>query len=245
MKRSINIVALAFATGVILLSSLAVAQEAKTKKPKPKTKKTPAHFTPPEVQEGLPNVLLIGDSISIGYMIPTREALAGQANVWRPTVNCGPTTRGVESVDQWLGDRKWDVIHFNFGLHDLKYMGPNNENLADPKAETSHQQVPIDQYVANLKQIAERLKKTGATVIFCETTPVPEGCKGRVVGDSVKYNEAARKAMQEIGDVEIDPLYSFAKEHAEQKPANVHYSAAGSSKLAEQVASVIRAAIKK
>lgn len=245
MKRPIHIAAFVFAIGLVLLSSLAVAQEAKTKKPKSKTKKTPAHFTPPEVQEGLPNVLLIGDSISIGYMIPTRKALAGQANVWRPTTNCGPTTKGVESVEKWLGDRKWDVIHFNFGLHDLKYMGPNNENLADPKAESSHQQVPIEQYVVNLKQIAERLKETGATVIFCETTPVPEGCKGRVVGDSIKYNEAARKAMQEVGDIEINPLFAFAKEHADQRTSNVHYSVEGSSKLAEQVASVVLAAIKK
>ena len=118
---------------------------------------------PPQVQDGLPNVLLIGDSISIGYTVMVREALAGEANVFRPLTNCGPTTKGLESLDQWLGDRKWDVIHFNFGLHDLKYMGPNNENLADPHAETSHQQVPIEQYAANLKQIANRLKKTGAT----------------------------------------------------------------------------------
>ncbi len=101
---------------------------------------------------------------------------------------------GLESLESWLGDRKWDVIHFNFGLHDLKYMGPNNENLADPKAKGSHQQVPIDQYAANLKQIAERLKKTGATVIWCETTPVPEGSRGTRRGRFGKrYNDAAAK----------------------------------------------------
>lgn len=229
---------------VAILAALVVAVPAQAQK-NGTTKKTPAHFLPPEVQADLPHVLLIGDSISIGYMMPTREQLKGVANVWRPTTNCGPTTKGLESVDKWLGDRKWDVIHFNFGLHDLKYMGPNNENLADPKAETSHQQVPLDKYVANLKQIAKRLKQTGATVIFCETTPVPEGCKGRVVGDSKVYNEAARKAMEEIGGIEIDPLFQFALDHAEQKPANVHYSAAGSAKLAEQVASSVKAALQK
>jgi acyl-CoA thioesterase-1 len=187
---------------------------------------------------------LIGDSISIGYMQATRKQLAGEANVWRPPTNCGPSTRGLESLDDWLGDRKWDVIHFNFGLHDLKYMGPNNENLADPKGETSHQQVPIDQYVANLKKIAERLKKTGATVIWCETTPVPEGAAGRVVGDSKRYNKAAAKAMAEVGGIEIDRLYDHALNHAEQKKANVHYSQAGSEKLAEQVAASVRAALK-
>ncbi|MFK8111108.1 MAG: SGNH/GDSL hydrolase family protein [Rubripirellula sp.] len=239
------IVQISFASICVLLFCLPVfGQEAKPKKAA-KARKVPAHFLPPEVQEGLPHVLLIGDSISIGYMQATREQLKGVANVWRPKTNCGPTTRGLESVDEWLGDRRWDVIHFNFGLHDLKYMGANGENLADPKADTSHPQVPIDQYVANLKKIAERLKKTGATVIFCETTPVPEGCKGRVVGDSLRYNEAAAKAMKEVGGVEIDPLFEFAKQHADQRPANVHYSAAGSAKLAEQVARSVKSALKK
>lgn len=205
-------------------------------------RKNPA-FQPPEVQEGLPNVLLIGDSISIGYMLATRKELSGEANVWRPPTNCGPSTRGLESLESWLGDRKWDVIHWNFGLHDLKYLGPKGENLADPKSETSRQQVPVEKYKANLRKIAERLKKTGAKVIWCETTPVPEGAMGRVVGDSKRYNEAAAEVMAEVGGIEIDPLYKFALKFADmQKEANVHYTAEGSAKLAEQVATSVRCA---
>ena len=34
-------------------------------------------------------------------------------------------TAGLTGIDEWLGDDPWDVIHFNWGLHDLKYMGPN------------------------------------------------------------------------------------------------------------------------
>jgi acyl-CoA thioesterase-1 len=216
------------------------------KKPaRPARKPNPAFQPPPHIDPKLPNVLLIGDSISIGYMLPVREQLSGEANVFRPNTNCGPSTRGLESLEAWLGDRKWDVIHFNFGLHDLKYLGPNNENLADPKAKTSHQQVPPEQYAANLKQIAQRLKKTGAAVIWCETTPVPRGAAGRVVGDSAKYNQIAATVMAEVGGIQIDPLFAFAQEHAEQRPANVHYTPEGSQKLAEQVANTIRAALHK
>ncbi len=221
-------------------------QKPAAKKPAPKARKPNPVFQPPEnIDPKLPNVLLIGDSISIGYMLPAREQLSGEANVFRPNTNCGPSTRGLESLEAWLGDRKWDVIHFNFGLHDLKYMGANNENLADPKAKTSHQQVPPDEYAANLKKIAERLKKTGAVVIWCETTPVPQGAAGRVVGDSARYNEVAAKVMAEVGGIQIDPLFAVAKQHAEQRPANVHYTPEGSKKLAEQVAKSIRAALKK
>lgn len=123
-------------------------------------------------------------------------------------------------------------------------MGPKGENLADPEAEGSHQQVPIDQYAANLKQIASRLKKTGATVIWCETTPVPKGAQGRVVGDSARYNAAAAKVMAELGGIRTDPLYDFAIKHADmQREANVHYTPEGSAQLAGQVASVIRQAL--
>ena len=193
----------------------------------------------------LPRVLLIGDSISIGYTVPVRQLLTKEANVHRPRTNCGPTTRGLDGIDAWLGDKNWDVIHFNWGLHDLKFMGPNGENLADPKSTTSHQQVPPAEYEKNLRKLVVRLKKTGATLIWCSTTPVPEGAKGRVVGDSVAYNKIAAKVMKDEG-VAIDDLYSFAKARAKeiQLPANVHFSKDGSAKLAEQVATSIRAALK-
>ena len=71
---------------------------------------------------GLPRVLLLGDSISIGYTLPTRARLAGKANVHRPAENCSDSGKGVRTIDKWLGTGKWDVIHFNFGLHDVKYL---------------------------------------------------------------------------------------------------------------------------
>jgi acyl-CoA thioesterase-1 len=241
-----NSLVVVLAVGVVsaacFCASDAIGQEAATKKkPAAKRKRAPnPAFQPPEIQEGLPNVLLIGDSISIGYMIPARDALKGVANVWRPPTNCGPTTNGVKNLESWLGDRKWDVIHFNFGLHDLKYMGPKGQNLADPKAADSKPQVPLDQYVANLQTIAKRLKKTGAVVIWRQTTPVPDGAKGRVVGDSVKYNEAAAKVMEEIGGIQTDAMYDYAVKEVEILPANVHYSKEGSAKLGKHVAEVVK-----
>ena len=58
----------------------------------------------------LPRVLLIGDSISIGYTLPTREFLKGKANLHRIPANGGPTTRGLASIDAWIGESKWDNI---------------------------------------------------------------------------------------------------------------------------------------
>src|SRR5258708_5818862 len=81
----------------------------------------------------LPRVLILGDSISIGYTLPVRKLLEGKANVHRPADNCGPSNSGLLLLDKWLGDGKWDVIHFNFGLHDLKYIDDNKKNTEPTK----------------------------------------------------------------------------------------------------------------
>lgn len=202
-------------------------------------------MTLPEVDPSLPNVLLIGDSISIGYTVATRKALEGEANVYRPLTNCGPTTRGLASLEDWLGDTDWDVIHFNFGLHDLKYMGPGGKGLAAPNQADSHVQVSIEDYEANIETIARRLKQTGAEVIWRETSPVPEGARGRLVGQSRQYNDAAHRAIARVGGIAIDPFYSFATEHGDlQKKADVHYTPEGSKVLGNHVADVIRESLK-
>ncbi len=223
---------------VLAVSAVAVSDAQNRRRPNPA-------FQPPEVDPSLPNVLLIGDSISIGYMLDARKALQGKANVFRPATNCGPTTRGLEQIDQWLGDRKWDVVHWNFGLHDLKYLGANGKNLADPKAEGAHQQVPIDQYQENIETLARRIKRQAEVVIWRETTPVPAGAQGRVAGDSAKYNAAAAKVIAEVGGILTDPMFDYATSVKElQRPANVHYTREGSKKLGQHVAEVIEAAMK-
>ena len=216
----------------------APAKKAKARKRPPRP--NPA-MKPIEEVAGLPRVLLIGDSISIGYTIPTRKLLEGKANVHRALTNCGPTSKGVRSLDKWLTDKrlgsgKWDVIHFNWGLHDLKFM------------KDGKQQVPIDQYEKNLRELVGKLKQTGAKLIWASTTPVPEGCGGpkRLDADVVAYNEVAKKIMDENG-IAIDDLYAFAlpKLKEIQRPVNVHFSAQGSQALAEQVAAAIEEAQKK
>lgn len=199
-------------------------------------------FAPIQDNPDLPRVLLIGDSISIGYTLDTRAKLEGVANVHRPATNCGPTTKGLAEIDAWLGEGKWDVIHFNWGLHDLKYMNEKGQ-LVD--VQSGRQQVLIEDYAKNLDALVQRLKKTGATLIWRNTTPVPEGAKGRLPADAVRYNEAAAEVMKKH-DVAIHDLYSYAKEHEKeiQRPKDVHYTNEGSERLAEQVAQVIRAALK-
>lgn len=219
----------------VLFAIPAFSQEAKAPAKK-KAALNPAYEATKDVS-GLPRVLIIGDSISIGYQVPLREALAGKANVHRPATNCGPTTRGVEQIEQWLGDGKWDVIHFNFGLHDVRHF---DDDMKPVDADKGHRQVSNDDYEKNLDKLVTRMKKTGAKLICGLTTPVPDGSPGRIKGDEIAYNEIARRVMQRHGVV-IDDLYSFALPRLGelQLPQNVHFKPEGSKALAGQVAASI------
>jgi len=199
-------------------------------------------FTP---DPSLPNVLILGDSISIGYTLKVRRRLAGIANVFRPLnngdktpANCVDTGKGVKSLSQWLGARHWNVIHFNFGLHDVKYLDETGKYVTSDKG---RQVSPPKTYEENLRRIVDALKKTGASLIWCSTTPIPEGAQGRVKGDEGVYNDIAENVMKENG-IAIDDLYSLmAPRCAElQKPHDVHFTEQGSDVQAEAVAGIIK-----
>lgn len=193
-----------------------------------------AEFQPVEDDPDLPRVLLIGDSISVGYTLPVSELLADEANVHRAPENCGPTSRGVARLDAWLGEGDWDVIHFNFGLHDLKIM------------ENGEHQVPLSQYEANLETMVDRLLQTGAELVWASTTPVPDPVGGptRKSEDVIRYNAVAEAVMREHA-ISMDDLYEFALPQLDtiQRPENVHFSEEGSKVLARQVAESIRQAL--
>jgi hypothetical protein len=193
----------------------------------------------PTVIPSLPNVLLIGDSISIGYTLPVRELLQGKASIFRPPINCQSTIRGLRLLDEWLGDGEWSVIHFNFGLHDLKYIDESGQMI---KPHEGTQQVPIETYESNLNEIVRRLQKTKAELIWCSTTPIPKlGSHGRIPGDDERFNQAALR-VADAHNLVTNDLHSFAlgrDESIQQKTNNVHFSDQGYAILGTQVAKVI------
>ena len=199
---------------------------------------TRAEFLPVKDDPNLPRVLLIGDSISIGYTLPLREALQGFANVHRPPQNCAHTWLGLEKVDEWLGNGRWDLIHFNWGLHDLKYVDGKGRRELPPKGK---QVSTIEEYGANLEKLVARLKRTGAKLIWRPTTPVPEGASGRYPSDLPRFNRVAMKVIQRHG-IEVDDMNAFiASENIPHiRPDDVHFSRESSAKLAGNTAKLIR-----
>ncbi|MBK8090589.1 MAG: SGNH/GDSL hydrolase family protein [Verrucomicrobiaceae bacterium] len=174
----------------------------------------------------LPRVLLIGDSVSRGYTQAVRKALAGRANVHRAPANCGPTASGLKNIDIWLGDGKWDVIHFNFGIHDRA--------------------TPIADYQTRLTQLIERMRKTGAKLLWASTTPCPDTPDGKSKSAPIiERNTAAAEVMQK-NQIAIDDLFTAITPHLStlQNPNDVHFNTAGYDFLGQTVAQAIQTALK-
>jgi len=162
----------------------------------------------------LPRVLVIGDSISVNYHEAAKAALAGIANYHRIESNSGPSDRGVACAELWLGDYtqkglQWDLIQFNHGLHDLK-------QPYDPETgEWGAHQVSIEDYKRNLEQITQTLKKTGAILAWCTTTPVPNNSQGpyaRRKDEDLVFNAAAREIMSRHPEIRIHDINTFIRQ---------------------------------
>ncbi|MDD2599012.1 MAG: SGNH/GDSL hydrolase family protein [Kiritimatiellae bacterium] len=191
----------------------------------------------------LPEILIIGDSISIGYTPPLTKILAGKAVVSHNQGNAAHSGNGLAKLEQWLGKKAWAVIHFNHGLHDLKLIDKSGKN--SNSKETGHIQISLEQYEKNMEAIVLRLKKSGAKLIFATTTPYPETLGPfREAGLAEQYNKVALKVMAKH-KVAVNDLYAFALPRLQelQLPNNVHFKPEGSKVLAEEVARHILIAI--
>ena len=198
----------------------------------------------------LPKVFIYGDSISIGYTEYARASLEGLACVYRLHENGGSSNNFIDKMETLRSsmfkpgleqgwDFEWDVIHFNVGLHDLKYV--LNGKL---DKENGTQVSSLKTYANNLRSIIDYLHSyyPNAKLIFATTTPVPEGEPGRVAGDAKRYNKAALKVIKDQKNIGINDLYKFSLPVLDEYatgPGNVHYKAEGSRMQGIEVARVI------
>lgn len=193
----------------------------------------------------LPRVLLIGDSISIGYTRGVKRRLDGIAEVTRIPCNGEWTGTGVANIDAWLGEGRWDVIHCNWGLWDLygwKYASQDRS----PEA-----------YARRLDLLVRRMAPRCETLIWAMTTPAcpaAEWTMQKQFGAEVvvtptverRYLDAAEAVMHRHG-VRIDDLYARVRPDRDAllvAPDNVHFDKDGYELLAEQVAGVIARAVR-
>jgi hypothetical protein len=184
----------------------------------------------------LPDVLIIGNSISIGYTPSVRTLLEGRANVYRIPENGGDTRKFLEHKQTWLDGMDWDIIHINVGLHDLKRIDEDGKlNLEFER------RISPEEYGENLEKIFRILEQnTEAVIVWASTTFVPEGSAGRITGDEILYNNTSMEVLQQFSDILINDLHTYSVGiKSFQREANVHYFPAGSAMLGSEVARVL------
>lgn len=187
----------------------------------------------------LPKVVLVGDSIRLGYAPIVEKELAGKAAITGPRANGGDSANVLKNLEKWVIREKPAVVHFNCGIHDTKRF-----------RETGRFQVSPEEYEANLRAIVKRIRdETDAVVLFATSTPILDARaaaarKGRdyeLLDASIdRYNAIARRVMKDL-DVPVDDLNAAIAEDAEKLISRdgVHLKQAGRERLGKRVAEFI------
>lgn len=149
-------------------------------------------------------ILLLGDSIRLGYDKYVKLAFKDKAEVFFPTENCRDSTYVLRSFYFWKDELKLgedlDVIHFNTGLWDcLKLIDGKYLNAPE-------------KYKENIERICYHIREwfPNAKVIFATSTPVREELFGeckRFNKDTEAYNAAACEIVKKYGWA-VNDLYS-------------------------------------
>ena len=183
-------------------------------------------------------VVLIGDSIRMGYQAAVRRELAAVAEVWGPEENGGTSANVLAHLDEWALARSPALVHVNCGLHDLRKAFGEAQSF-----------IPLTQYAANVREVLTRLTAmAGTRVVWASTTPVDEkrhhAVKGfdRFEADVRAYNAAALAVAAELG-VAVDDLFAVVTPAGKGRllgEDGVHFTAEGYDVLGQAVAGCIR-----
>ena len=144
-----------------------------------------------------PQLLVIGDSISIGWSPVLFPLLTHYESQHVPT-NAGPASKGFACARTWVGNVSWDVVLWNFGLHSLdRHRLPDGSaTLPTSEAET------LANYTRELQAIAQVLKQHSRRVIWVDTTPVPLNVTSGPERHNqyvIQFNAAANAVMNSLG----------------------------------------------
>ena len=206
-------------------------------------------------------ILLLGDSIRMGYGEFVREILNGKAEVFYPNDNGRFLQYTLRQLQDWkaslhLKGDEIDVVHWNNGLWDAGHLGigatAEAEALTIDTGTGLHRYekdplTPPEIYAYFIRRIAIRMKTLfpAAGIIFADSTPVvEEQCPEALSRNNAEirqYNSLAREALREIPGITFNDLHTFARNNAAHLHSDwVHFNEAGSRLLAAEVVRVIR-----
>ena len=191
-----------------------------------------------------PQILLLGDSIRMGYCQIVKELLKDEYEVIFPESNCRCTHFTLESLEFWVNLCDPDrvaAVHFNNGQWDAaRFGGPEEEPLTS---------LPV--YAHNVERIASRLRIyfPGAMISYATTTPMNPGnapCGSPRTTDEIReYNRVGAEAMEKLG-ISVDDLFSVCQPLSQEYFIDcVHLTDAGYEILGKSVAEFLRTQLNK
>ena len=183
-------------------------------------------------------IVLLGDSIRMGYDKYVKEAFDGVAEVYYPLDNCRFAVNVLRFAHEWKKTGEWpddiDLVHWNVGLWDAI------EFFRDGPL------TPIEYYEQYIGRVYKRLKLIfpNAKFVFATSTSVLESrnsiniCRSNARIE--KYNEAAIRALAGT-DTVINDLYTLSKSFPEEYHSDgVHYrTMEGTAAIGGKVISVL------
>ncbi|QTD39290.1 SGNH/GDSL hydrolase family protein [Polaribacter batillariae] len=156
-------------------------------------------------------ILIIGDSISIGYTPFVKENLKNKAIVKHNPGNAQHTGTGLQKIKEWVGTENWDIIQINWGLWDLCYRHNDAKVYGNRDKINGTITFSLDDYAKNLEKIVQSIKQvSNAKLIFVTTSYVPKNEAGRFRKDAQKYNKVAKRIMKKY-NVKVNDIYKKSK----------------------------------
>lgn len=170
------------------------------------------------------SMLVVGDSISIGYTVGLKNIFSDYS-VIHNECNAMSSDHGVKNIDRWVAHNdRWDICTINHGLWDIS-----------PKY-----RVDKDKYIENLSYELDALKLKCDKVIFITTTFVNTAYKNkRNPSDVDEYNDATTDLIIAKG-VEVCDLNFKSKTLSHKMIDSVHYTSGGYNDLAAYIGDCTR-----
>lgn len=179
-------------------------------------------------------IIMLGDSIRMQYQPVVGEKLADIAEVSGPDENCRWSGYTLNSLRFWLPQLPSpDLVQWNCGLWDM----------GDDYQEGRHF-YPLDLYEETCRRICRILRKvTGKPdlpIVIATTTPTLHGDHE----DIRQYNDILRKVAA-AENAAVNDLYSVVSPNRAEMIGedHIHLTPFGIEAVAEQTATVLRAAL--
>jgi hypothetical protein len=183
---------------------------------------------PAHADAKLPNVLLLGDSITRNYFPEVKKDLSGVANVYlMASSTCVGDPRLPHQIAEFvaLENVKFRVVHFNNGMHGWDYTEA--------------------QYKAAFPGFLRAVRKAaapGGALIWATTTPVRADATG-ATNARVDARNAIADALAKARGIPIDDQHALMVKHEDLHQDPVHFNSAGSDLEGDQAAASIRTAL--